>query len=224
VAKVSGVEVKFRYCPPGKFQMGSPRTEEGREVGEGQHEVELTRGFWLGETPVTQGQWEAVMGSNPSKFKGADRPVEMVSWDDCQVFLSRANGGSPWLNVRLPTEAEWEYGCRAGSTGARYGDVESIAWFDDNSGGETHAVRGKSANAWGVYDMLGNVAEWCADWKGAYPSGRVVDPTGPATGAMRVYRGGSWYHVARHARAAYRNACAPVQRVLNLGFRLARGQ
>jgi hypothetical protein len=138
VATISGVEVKFRFCPAGRFMMGSPGSEEGRRDNEGpQHEVELTRGFWLGEAPVTQRLWEAVTGSNPSRFKGSDRPVENVSWDDCVAFLGRVNGASPGLDLRLPTEAEWEYACRAGTTGPTYAGkndastLAKIAWYND---------------------------------------------------------------------------------------------
>jgi formylglycine-generating enzyme required for sulfatase activity len=229
-ASVSGVIVTFRYCPPGKFLMGSPDSEEGRYGDELQHEVELTRGFWLGETPVTQSLWQAVMGSNPSRFQGGDRPVEKVSWDDCQQFLSRANGMLPGLEVRLPTEAEWEYACRAGTTGATWLGANSasalhrIAWYPENSGGQTQPVKRKESNPWGLYDMLGNVWEWCSDYSADYVSQRAVDPTGPATGAKRVGRGGSWDVDARFARAAGRDAFRPVLRFDALGFRLARGQ
>jgi formylglycine-generating enzyme required for sulfatase activity len=223
--RVGSAVVKLRWCPPGRFLMGSPAGEEGRFGLEGpQHEVELTRGFWLGETPVTQAQWEAVMGTNPSHFRGANRPVEQVSWDDCQGFLARANGLVPGLNVRLATEAEWEHACRAGSTGARYGALDEVAWYYVNAGDQTQPVKGKAANAWGLYDTLGNVWEWCADLIEAYATGRVVDPTGPSTGSLRVYRGGSWSNVAQSARAACRSGFVPSYRGDCLGFRLARGQ
>jgi len=227
---VSGVEVKFRWCAAGKFTMGSPASEEGRSNGEVQHEVELTRGFWLAEAPVTQRLWQAVVGSNPSRFKGDDRPVETVSWDACQVFLQEANRMHGGLNVRLPTEAEWEYACRAGTTGPTWlgkndvGVLPRIAWYNENSASETHPAKQKAANPWGLYDMLGNVWEWCSDWSGGYSSGRVVDPTGPQTGAGRVLRGGCWFGDAGNARAANRLAFEPGYRNGNLGFRLARGQ
>ena len=239
-ASIAGVDVKFRFCPPGRFIMGSPETEEGRSGDEGpQHEVELTRGFWLGETVVTQRLWQAVigtnfwqalMGNNPSTFKGPERPVECVSWDHCAGFLGKANGSQRGLDVRLPTEAEWEYACRAGTTGPTYRGVndaktlDAIAWYGANSGRETHPVGQKAANPWGLHDMLGNVWEWCSDWAAAYAAGRTVDPTGPATGPERVARGGSWLHDARYARAAARLAYAPDGQYGALGFRLARGQ
>jgi len=227
---VSGVEVKFRWCPPGKFLMGSPATEEGRFGDEGpQHEVELTRGFWLGETPVTQSLWQAVMGSNPSGFQGGDRPVEQVSWEDCQQFMSRANGVQAGLAVRLPTEAEWEYACRAGTKGPTWLGKNSaavlnrIAWYTENSGKQTQPVKRKESNPWGLYDMLGNVWEWCSDYSAGYGQQRAVDPAGPATGTGRVRRGGSWGGDAGRARAAGRRAVDAGGRAA-LGFRLARGQ
>jgi sulfatase modifying factor 1 len=224
MASFNRVTLRFRYCSPGRFLMGSPAYEEGRWSNDVQHEVELTSGFWLAETPVTQSVWESVMGSNPSTFRGRNRPVENVSWDDVQGFLSRANGASPELSVRLPTEAEWEYACRAGTTGARYGQLDAVAWYSGNADSETHDVKQKAANGWGLYDMLGNVFEWCADWYGDDALGRVVDPTGPATGSYRVLRGGSYFEVAWNTRAAYRHALVPSARISDLGFRLARGQ
>ena len=222
---VGTARVKFRWIEPGRFTMGSPESEEGRLGDEGpQHEVELTRGFWLGATEVTQAQWQAVMGNNPSYFRGDELPVEQVSWDDVQGFLRRANEGVTGMQFRLPTDAEWEYAARAGSTTARYGPLEQVAWYWDNCGGRTHPVGGKAANAWGLRDMLGNVWEWCADWGGAYSAGRTVDPTGPAAGSKRVDRGGSWGNVAQYARASYRLANDPSYRGNSLGFRLARGQ
>ena len=204
--------------------MGSPVGEEGRVNDETQHEVELTRGFWLGETEVTQRQWEAVMGSNPSHFRGADLPVEQVSWDDVQGYLRRANEGASGTYFRLPTEAEREYAARAGSTSARHGPVGEVAWYRDNSGERTHPVGQRAANAWGLRDMLGNVSEWCSDWYGDYPAGRAVDPTGPAAGSRRVFRGGAWFDDAQVARASFRGADVPSTRGNYLGFRLARGQ
>jgi len=221
--------------------------EEGRWDDETQHEVVLSRGFLLGETPVTQAEYQAVTLSNPSEFSGnPERPVENVSWLDAVGFcnaLSRGLGleeayvvkgervtwkGLSCPGFRLPTEAEWEYACRAGATGARYGELDDVAWYDGNSGyggnsgGETHAVRGKQANAWGLYDTLGNVWEWCWDWYGSYPQGVVTDPVGPASGSRRVDRGGSWGSGAQYARAANLNFYDPVYRNFYLGFRLAR--
>ena len=216
------------WCPPGQFMMGSPTSERGRDSDEVQHEVVLTRGFFLSETECTQGQWEAVMGGNPSYFQGTEWPVEEVSWEEAVEYCrkltakQRAEGiladGWEW---RLPTEAEWEYAARAGTTGARYGKLDTIAWRDGNSGIQTHPVKQKTANAWGLYDMMGNVWEWCSDWYGEYPTESVTDPTGPNSGSRRVYRGGSWGSVAGFARSANRDGYDPGNRLINLGFRPA---
>ena len=163
--------------------------------------MRITKPFYLGKYLVTQEQWEAVMGNNPSHFKGPKNPVEQVSWDDCQQFLEQAQreGRPRGGKFQLPTEAQWEYACRAGST-TRYcfGDDESelgeYAWYDANSGSKTHPVGEKKPNAWGLYDMHGNVWEWCQDWYdgGYYANSPTDDPTGPATGSDRVFRGGGW--------------------------------
>ena len=158
----------MRWIEPGTFQMGSPDSEDGRYSDEGpQHEVRLTKGFWLGDTPVTQALWTAAMGNNPSHFKDPKRPVESVSWDDVQQFLNKMNARVPGIGLGLPTEAQWEYACRAGTEGANYArggqKLADIAWFGENSGGQTHPVATKPCNDWGLYDMLGNVWEWCAD-------------------------------------------------------------
>jgi formylglycine-generating enzyme required for sulfatase activity len=188
-------------------------------------------------TEVTQGEWQAVMGSNPYKFKtcGANCPVEKVSWEDAVGYanaLSRREGlpecysGSTFTGLgcsgyRLPTEAEWEYAARAGTTAATYANLAGVAWYDANSGAATHPVGQKQPNAWGIYDMLGNVFEWTGDWYDTYP-GTVTDPTGPATGSFRVTRGGSWNFYARNARAAGRVYDAPYNNYSFLGFRLSR--
>jgi formylglycine-generating enzyme required for sulfatase activity len=227
-AEVAGVIFRFRYCPAGTFQMGSPASEEGRRDDEGpQHEVQLTKGFWLGATPVTQRQWEAVTGENPSKFRGPDRPVEQVSWEDCVAFLGKVNARCPGLDLRLPTEAEWEYACRAGTTGPTYlgvndaATLDRLGWYGGNSGRETHPVGQKAPNAWGLHDMLGNVWEWCADWAADYSVERQVDPKGPGTGEARVIRGGSWYMDASSLRAAYSFFYLPGSRKSGFGFRVA---
>jgi len=227
---IAGVEHKFRWCPPGKFLMGSPATEAGRFDNEGpQHEVELTQGFWIGEAPVTQRQWEAVAGSNPSDFKGLDLPVEQVSWFDCEAWMSQANARTGGLGLRFPTEAEWEYAARAGTTGATYRGgndattLDAIAWYNDNSDWKMHPVMQKAPNAWGLFGTLGGVWEWCADSQRKYANARAVDPHGGA-GLMRVDRGGSWDSGAQVVRAAIRWANAPDYRCRELGFRLARGQ
>ena len=208
---VNGVEFAFRWCPPGTFMMGSSIWERDRHTDETQHQVTLTKGFWMMETEVTQKQWNAIMGTNPSEFKGDNLPVEQVSWDDCQEFCRKcAQLGLP---VQLPTEAQWEYACRAGSTGAYSGDQ---GWYDTS---KTHPVGTKMPNAWGLYDMYGNVWEWCADWYYVYPSESVTDPAGPMNGSNRVYRGGSWFGYSSCCRSAYRAYELPDARLNNLGFR-----
>ena len=163
------------------------------------------------------------MGSNPSYFDACGRcPVEEVSWHDAQDFISRLNAGEGGEVYRLPTEAEWEYAARAGTTGDRYGNLDGIAWYGDNSGRQPHPVGGKAPNAWGLYDMLGNVVEWVGDWHGDYPGSSVTDPRGPGSGSSRVLRGGCWFGNARHSRVSNRNLSAPGVHYDFLGFRLVR--
>jgi len=228
-----GAEMEMIYCPPGEFMMGSPTSEEGRNDDETQHRVRLTKGFWLGKYPVTQKQWQSVMGSNPSKFKGDDCPVEEVSWDDCQVFIKNVNAALG-CGARLPTEAEWEYACRAGTTTAYFwgnalnGDRANC---DGNYPcgtktkgpylARTTPVGTYEANPWGLCDIHGNVCEWCADRYGDYPTGSVVDPQGPASGVDRVLRGGCWVSNARNCRSAHRGGDYPGDRSYFYGFRLS---
>jgi len=215
--------LRFVRIPAGTFMMGSPENEDERFSRETQHKVTLTRPFEMMVTPVTQALWQAVMGNNPSRFKGPDLPVENVSWDDAQEFIQKLNQMLGTDSLRLPTEAEWEYACRAGTTGARYGELGEVAWYYDNSDQKTHPVGQKAPNAWGLYDMLGNVWEWCQDWHGSYPSGPVTDPTGPSAGSFRVDRGGSWRNYARGVRAALRGINLPgIRYGGGVGFRLAR--
>lgn len=204
--------IELVWCPPGTFTMGE---------GDGAHQVTLTKGFWIGKTPVTQDQWQKVMGSNPSHFKGPQKPVEMVSWNDAQEFLNKLGAG-----YRLPTEAEWEYACRAGSTtrycfGDSQGELREYAWFAPNRGRTTYPVGQKKPNAWGIHDMHGNVCEWCQDWYGGYPKGAVTDPTGADQASARVRRGGSWHDVASLCLSAYRYGSEPGYRYSTLGFRVA---
>ena len=193
-----GVSLELVWCPPGGFLMGSPPSVGHLIVNhETQHRVTLTKGFWLGKTEVTQRQWAIVSEdeSTPSKFKGADLPVENVSWDACQKFVGKLNSVAFGGRFRLPTEAEWEYACRAGSTGPYAGNPIAIAWTSNNSGNKTHPVGQKQPNAWGLYDMHGNVSEWCQDRWGEYPTDSVEDPTGPGTGDVRIDRGGCCYSI-----------------------------
>jgi len=221
--RVGSQEIALRWCPPGSFQMGSPSSEKDRDNDETQHRVTLTKGFYMGETEVTQGLWQEVMGANPSYNEVGDNyPVEKVSWNNCQDFLSKLNAKAPagW-RFALPTEAQWEYACRAGTTGAYggSGNLDEMGWYDGNSGNKTHPVAQKRANAWGLYDMHGNVWEWCADWFGNYQRGAVTDPTGGALGG-RVLRGGSYWDLPRGCRSAYRLRHIPGGRDRLFGFRL----
>ena len=205
----------YIWIPPGSFMMGcSPGDTECSEREKPAHRVEITKGFWIGETPVTQDAYQRVTGSNPSHFKGPQRPVEMVSWEDAQRYCQE-------VGMRLPTEAEWEYAARAGSTAARYGKLDEIAWYGENSQDQTHDVKGKQPNAWGLYDTLGNVWEWAADWldETYYARNEVRDPTGPKDGSHRVVRGGSWDVNSQVVRASDRNWNVPTIRDDDLGFR-----
>ena len=214
--------MEFVWIPPGSFQMGST-SSVGRSDEQPVMQVRISKGFWLGKYEVTQSEWETVMGSNPSKFSSCRRcPVEQVSWEDVQQFILRLNLPEGRGVYRLPTEAEWEYSARAGTTGDRYGDLDAIAWYADNSGDRTHPVGGKAPNAWGLHDMVGNVWEWVHDWYGAYPGGSMTDPRGPGSGSFRVLRGGGWSFGARYVRAPYRLHLDPGNRLDGLGFRLLR--
>ena len=216
----------FVDIPGGSFMMGSPSNESNRESDENQHRVTLS-GYQMMTTEVTQGMWKAIMGNNPSNWKGDNLPVEQVSWNDCQEFIKKLNQRDPGKNYRLPTESEWEYACRAGTTtrfysGDRDSDLDRVGLYDGNSGRKTHPVGQKQPNAWGLYDMHGNVWEWCQDRYGNYPSGSVTDPPGPSSGSNRVGRGGGWYYDAGYCRSAFRSFDDPSSRYSALGFRLAR--
>jgi len=177
--------------------------------------VTLTKGFWMGETPVTQEAYKLVTGKDPSHFKGEQLPVENVNWNEARSYCQAAG-------MRLPTEAEWEYAARAGTSGSRYGELDKIAWYDKNSGGRTHPVKEKLANKFGLYDMLGNVWEWVADfYADKYSADAQRDPVGPASGQYRALRGGSWYDHARNARASYRFRYVPEIRSNHFGVRCA---
>lgn len=232
----SGIELIL--IPSGTFTMGSPTSEKDRDGDdEGpQTEVTLSQDFWLGKTEVTQRQWQSIMGSNPSRFKGEERPVESVSWDEAMEFCinltfreQKAERLPAGYEYALPTEAQWEYACRAGMvTRFPYGDdfgykqLGKYAWYLGNSDALTHDVEGKLENQFGLYDMHGNVWEWCLDWySGSYPGGNVTDPKGPSSGVDRVLRGGGWSDPGRHLRSSDRSGTRPYNRRAFLGFRVS---
>lgn len=221
---VNSIGMKFVYIQPGTFMMGSPSSEPKRNKDENQHRVTLTKGFYMGATEVTQGQWREIMGNNPSNFKGDNLPVEHVSWNYCQEFIRKLNRQEGTDKYRLPTEAEWEYACRAGTT-TPFSTGSCISTDQANYNGnypmqgcskgiyrkKSIDVASFSPNAWGLYDMHGNVQEWCEDWYNKnYTSGHVTDPEGPSSGSYRVLRGGSWCHLfEKSIRSAYRNSLYP---------------
>jgi formylglycine-generating enzyme required for sulfatase activity len=222
-----GPAMEFVSIPAGRFTMGcSPDYSPCGDDENPRHEVTISRGFELGKYEVTQGQWVKVMGNNPSNFKGDDRlPVEQVSWNDTQAFIAKLNALNDGYRYRLPTEAEWEYAARGGTAGPRRDDLDVIAWFNDNSGGKTHLVGEKQPNGYGLYDMLGNVYEWCSDWYGEsyYRSSPAVDPKGPSSELMRVLRGGSFKNYSDNVRISDRSRNDPGNRKYGYnGFRLCR--
>ena len=225
----NSVGMEFVLLVPGTFEMGSPSDEPGRDDDETLYTVTLSQPLYLGKTEVTQDQWEAVMGGNPSNFSscGGACPVEGVSWEDAQGFIAELNRREGVSVYRLPTEAEWEYAARAGTqTAYHFGNaadqLEQYGWYKDNARNRTHPVGQKQPNGWGLFDMHGNVWEWVHDWYGDYPGGAVTDPRGPEAGVGRVRRGGAWSSGARYHRVANRHGFAPVNRYNGLGFRLAR--
>jgi len=234
----NSVGIKLMRIPKGKFLMGSPETEKERRENETQHEVTISQNFYMGATEVTQAQWKKVMGNNPSNFKGDELPVETVSWENAVEFCNRLSEmpeeKKTGRKYRLPTEAEWEYACRAGTTtpfhfgsqlnGRQANCNGTVPYGTDTKGPDlekTAPVGTYPANAWGLYDMHGNVWEWCSDWYGEYPAGSLTNPSGPATGSFRVFRGGSWRYDAVDCRSADRNWYAPSGRIFDLGFRVA---
>ncbi len=230
IRPIRRITQRLRWIKPGTFLMGSPEDEPDRFDWESPHHpVIISRGFWLFDTPCTQALWRAGMGTNnPSQFRGDTSPVENVGWNDCQGFIKRLKERLPGLNLNLPTEAQWEYACRAGTT-TRYcfGDdeqhLEDYAWFSKNSGGRTHPVGEKLPNPWGLYDMHGNVWEWVQDhWHENY-QGAPVDGSAwvKAKGCVRVLRGGSWANVPQWVRGAARFWPVPHFRATSRGFRLA---
>ncbi|MBL7132721.1 MAG: formylglycine-generating enzyme family protein [Phycisphaerae bacterium] len=218
--------MKLVLIPAGTFTMGSPKTEMWRGWYEGpQRKVTITKPFYMGIYEVTQEQYEAVVGKNPAKLKGAKNPVQSVSWDDGVAFC-KALSKKTRKTVRLPTEAEWEYACRAGAkTAFCFGDDQKqlgdYAWYDGNSGSKTHPVGQKKPNAWGLHDMHGNVYEWCSDWYGdSYANAKAVDPQGAASGSGRVLRGGYWGSYKCGCRSAFRFRFAPSTQWNLIGFRV----
>ena len=224
---VNGVEFKMIKVEGGTFSMGAT-SEQISDVFNSEkpvHSVTLSD-YYIGETEVTQELWQAVMGSNPSEFKGDNqRPVEYVSWNDCQEFIKELNQLTG-KKFRLPTEAEWEYAARGGkySRGYKYSgsnNADEVAWYCSNSGSKTHSVKTKKANELGLYDMSGNVYEWCNDWRGRYQSYSQTNPTGPSEGESRVIRGGSWLFNFGYVHVSKRFSCAPDTRFFSIGLRLA---
>ena len=223
--RVKGVSFTMIAVKGGTFRMGAT-SEQGSDAESDEtpvHQVTLSD-FKIGETEVTQALWKAVKGSNPSYYSGDNLPVERVSWDDCQTFIRKLNSLTG-QTFRLPTEAEWEYAARGGnkSRGYKYSGsntIDDVAWYYSNSSSETHAVKTKQPNELGIYDMSGNVWEWCSDWYGSYSSSSQTNPTGASSGSLRVFRGGSWDCLARHCRSSYRRSSAPDDRYFSLGLRL----
>jgi formylglycine-generating enzyme required for sulfatase activity len=210
----------FVLIAAGEFMMGGNKYPDERPV----HKVIISKAFEIGKYQVTQAQWETGMDGNPSRFKGANLPVETVSWDDAQEFIQKLNAKNDSYIYRLPTEAEWEYACRAGTTDDYAGNLDEMGWYNENSEGRTHPVGEKKANAWGLYDMHGNVSEWCMDWyhKSYYTNSPEVDPQGPNSGTSRVFRGGGWDIKAKYCRSALRAIATPDYRFFRIGFRLVR--
>ncbi|MBZ0265914.1 SUMF1/EgtB/PvdO family nonheme iron enzyme [bacterium] len=225
------IGAEFVTIPAGSFMMGSPPNEEDLFVNEvPQHRVTISKPFQMMKTEVTQEMWKSVMGNNPSNWKGDNLPVEQVSWNGCQEFIAKLNQRDPGKGYRLPTEAEWEYACRAGTTtrfnaGESVSDLARVGWYSGNSEYKTHPVGEKMPNAWGLYDMHGNVWEWCSDWYDVfyYQNSPSSNPTGSISGSYRVLRGGSWNNIGRHCRSADRNWSEPSYRFsYYYGFRVVR--
>lgn len=235
---LKAVTQRYRWIPPGVFYMGSPLSEKERHDNENQHQVTISKGFWLADTVCTQALWKTVVGDNPAFFtENENNPVEQVSWDDVQNFIKKLNILIPGLGAQLPTEAQWEYACRAGTTTPfSFGEniTPELVNYDSNrpyaegkKGGcreRTVAVKSLPANPWGLYEMHGNVWEWCSDWYDDYPTMPVSDPTGSETGSCRVLRGGSWSNHGWRTRSANRGWYAPVNRDNYIGFRIVVGQ
>jgi formylglycine-generating enzyme required for sulfatase activity len=218
---LAAMKLQFVRIAPGEFTMGSPTGMIGEQPP---HTVRITAAFDLGKYEVTQAQWEALMGTNPSHFVGPDRPVDSVSWDDTQEFLTHLNAADPAHHYRLPTEAEWEYAARAGTTGDYPGELDEIAWYYPNSNQESHPVGQKRPNPWELYDTHGNVWEWCQDWYDPdyYAASPAANPPGPVEGGKKVLRGGSWGANLAYTRSSVRIAFSPDRKNSYFGFRVVR--
>ena len=214
------IEIEVVEIPAGSFLMGSENNNTEMPV----HRVNISKCFFIGKYEITQSQWKAIMGTNLSYFPtcGDDCPVESVTWDEVKNFIKKINDLQTDYQYRLPTEAEWEYACRAGTTGDYYGDLDSIGWYSGNSGRTTHPVGKKQPNRFGLYDITGNVFEWCEDLYSDYQSETVTDPTGGISGPDRVARGGGWYAPASNLRSAYRSRDTHSNVSYGIGFRLVR--
>ena len=229
-----GQRQQFRWCEPGTFLMGSPEDEPERLTSETQHEVTLSKGFWVADTVVTQGLWEAVMNDNPSNFKGESLPVETVSWDDTQMFIGALNRMKPELKLCLLTETQWEYACRAGSTtpfcwgeqiNSELVNFNGIEPYNKGRKSKfresTVDVKSFHQNNWGLWQMHGNVWEWCLNRYETFSIVSITNPEGPKSGSYRVLRGGAWTSIGRYCRSAYRNRNSPDYLRNDVGFRLA---
>jgi formylglycine-generating enzyme required for sulfatase activity len=218
---VKGTAQRMRWIPPGSFSMGSDVWKAWGHTEKPMHTVQFPHGFWFGDSEVTQELWTAVMGTNPSIFAGdMRRPVEKVSWKDGDAFYRRLNALVSGLDAAFPTESRWEYACKAGTTGEHAGNVDDMSWFDENSGRTTHPVKMRQPNPWGIYDMHGNVSEWCLDWYGTYPES-AVDPSGPESGTERVHRGGSWINYRSDSQSTRRHKNAVVFASHDRGLRIS---
>jgi formylglycine-generating enzyme required for sulfatase activity len=224
----AGGGLAFTMCwiPAGEFDMGtSPELvdDTGLSKDERWHHVRISQGFWLAKGECANSQWQALMGAGRPTSQAKKQPAANISWDDCQAFLRKLRSPLPGWRWSLPTEAQWEYACRAGTTGlyGGSGNLDEMGWHDGNSAQQAHPVGMKKANAWGLCDMHGNVAEWCADWHGDYPAGSVTDPVGPDGGTSRVTRGGSWFSFSAACRSASRAKALPSHTSATVGFRVA---
>ncbi len=229
IRESTALRIKFCWCPAGGFLMGSRDDVPGHLNNEAQFEARFSKGFWMQQTELTQEQYQRLMGSNPAYFQGGENPVESVTGMEADEFCRRLTEIPPEKAAgnlfRLPTEAEWEYACRAGSAtefscGDDEAELEKFSWHSSNSGRMTHPFGQKKPNSWGLYDMHGNVSEWCLDHYGDYPAGPTIDSRGPEAGEKRNLRGGGWFFVPMFARSAHRDGFAPAARYAGLGFRI----